>query len=183
MDIPIPPLTIFDAIQFVADAWNRVEANTIASCWMRTGIIRPLPDSIDEFIHMPLDTEDDEEAVQHLIDRLHPQDPLTAREYFEIDCALQIEDKLDDDAIISLVQGIEAVEEEEILETATAKITSAEAVELIDKLTSFLTHDEVEVDVSNQCLSELRRVKRTLCRIIIDAKSQTDITSFLEPIN
>ena len=140
MDIPIPPLTIpiLDAIQFTADAWNRVEASTIASCWMRTGIIPPLPDSIDKFLHLPPDTEDDEYNVQCLINRLHPEDPLTASEYLEIDSALQIEDRLDDDVIVSLVQGIEAVEEEEeALETATAKVTSAEAVNLIDKLMDF----------------------------------------------
>jgi hypothetical protein len=57
-----------------------------------------LPGSIDEFLHLPLDTENDENDVQRLINRLHPEDPLTASEYLEIDSALQIEDKLDDDA-------------------------------------------------------------------------------------
>jgi len=184
MDIPIPPLTLLDAIQFTADAWNRVEASTIESCWQSTDIIRPSADSVEEFLHLPaFDTEVEDAAVQHLIDRLHPQDPLTASEYLEIDSALQIEDKLDDDAIISLVQGKETVEEEEALETAAAKITSAEAVELIDKLTGFLMHDETQVDVSNQCLSELKSMKRALCRILMDSKSQTDITSFLDPID
>jgi hypothetical protein len=184
MDIPIPPLTLLDAIQFTADAWNRVEASTIESCWQSTGIIRPSADSVEEFLHLPaFDTEVEDTAVQHLIDRLHPQDPLTASEYLGIDSALQIEDKLDDDAIISLVQGIETVEEEEVLETAAAKITSAEAVELIDKLTGFLMHDETQVDVSNQCLSDLKSVKRTLCRMIMNSKSQTDIASFLDPID
>ena len=184
MDIPIPPLTLLDAIQFTADAWNRVEASTIESCWKSTGIIRPSADSVEEFLNLPaFDTEIEDAAVQHLIDRLHPQDPLTASEYLEIDSALQIEDKLDDDAIISLVQGKETVEEEEALETAAAKITSAEAVELIDKLTGFLMHDETQVDVSNQCLSDLKSVKRTLCRMIMNSKSQTDIASFLDPID
>jgi len=185
MDIPIPPLTLLDAIQFTADAWNRVEASTIESCWQSTGIIRPSADSVEEFLHLPaFDTEVEDTAIQHLIDRLHPQDPLTASEYLGIDSALQIEDKLDDDAIISLVQGIETVEEEEeALETAAAKIMFAEAVELIDKLTGFLMHDETQVDVSNQCLSDLKSVKRTLCRMIMNSKSQTDIASFLDPID
>lgn len=151
---------------------------------MRTDIIPPLPDSIDEFLHLPLDTEDDEVDVQRLINRFHLEDPLTASEYLEIDSALQIEDQLDDDAIISLVQGEEAVEEEEeALETTTAKPTPAEAVKLIDKLMDFLMDDEAQVDVSNQFFSELKGMKKTLCRIVIDSKCQTDITSFLEPIN
>jgi hypothetical protein len=184
MDIPIPNLTILDAIQFTADAWNRVEATTIASSWRKTGIVPPMPGSIDEFLNLPLDTEEDDEAVQCLIDRLQPQNPLTAREYLEIDFTLQIEDMLDDDAIISLVQGEEAIEEEEEdLEPAAPIITSTNAVELIDKLTCFFMHGEARVHISDKFLSELKNVKKELCRTIVDSKVQTDISSFLEPID
>jgi hypothetical protein len=183
MNIPISNLTILDAIQFTVDAWNHVEATTIASSWKKTGIIPPMPDSNDEFLNLPLDTKEDE-AVQYLINHLHLPNPLSAREYLRIDSMLRTEDMLDDDMIISLVQGEEAIEnEEENLETVTPIITSTDAVELIDKLTCFLMHEEAHVHVSDKFLSELKNVKKTLCRVIIDSKVQTDISSFLEPID
>jgi hypothetical protein len=178
MDIPIHDLNILDAISFAADAWDRVDSTTIASCWRETKILPPSP---DDFINLPIDINEDEEAVQHLINRLQPERPLTAREYLDIDLTLRTEDKLDDDAIISLVQGEEAIEEE--IETAAepTTITSADAIKLIDNLTSFLTHQENHVQVSEKFLYELKNVKRELCKSIIDSKIQMDITSFLQP--
>lgn len=183
MDIAVRDLNILDAIRFAADAWDRVEPTTIASCWRKTGILPPLPDSIEDFLNFPIGIEDEEDTVQHLIDRLHLENPLTAGEYLEIDFTLQTEDKLDDEAIISMVQGNEETEEDLDLETvAEPLITSAEAVNLVDKLTSFLTSEQRNVQVSEKFLCELKNVKRTLCKSIIDAKVQTDITSFLQPI-
>jgi hypothetical protein len=116
-----------------------------------------------------------------LIDHLDLESPLNVKEYLNIDLTLQTEDRLDDDAIISLVQGEEAIEEdeEEDLEVERPIITSREAVELIDKLTHFLMHGETHVRVSEKFLCELKDVKNTLCRTITDSKVQTDITSFL----
>jgi hypothetical protein len=110
------------------------------------------------------------------------ESPLNAKEYLHIDLTLQTEDRLDDDAIISLVQGGEEAteeDEEEDLEVERPIITSREAVELIDKLTHFLMHGETHVQVSEKFLCELKDVKNTLCRTITDSKVQTDITSFL----
>jgi len=59
-------------------------------------------------------------------------------------------------------------------------ITSADAIKLIDNLTSFLTHQENHVQVSEKFLYELKNVKRELCKSIIDSKIQMDITSFLQ---
>jgi len=60
-------------------------------------------------------------------------------------------------------------------------ITSADAIKLIDNLTSFLTHQENHVQVSEKFLYELKNVKKELCKSIIDSKIQMDITSFLQP--
>ena len=169
-----------DAIRFATDAWNNVEPSTITSCWKRTNILAPFPDDIEEFVNLPSDSENDEDAVQRLIDNLNLETPLTAKEYLDIDLTLQTEDRLDDDAIISLVQGEEAIEENEDkdLDVERPIITSREVVELIDKLTHFLTHGERHIQVSEKFLCELKDVKRTLCRTITDSKVQTDITSF-----
>jgi len=88
---------------------------------------------------------------------------LNAKEYLHIDLTLQTEDRLDDDAIISLVQGGEEAteeDEEEDLEVERPIITSREAVELIDKLTHFLMHGETHVQVSEKFLCELKDVKK-----------------------
>src|SRR5579884_1539625 len=124
MNTPIPELTILDAIKFTADAWNHVEPVTITSSWRKTGIIPQVLSSIDEFLYLPLDIKEDDEAIQCLIDQFRLQNPLTAREYLEIDLTLQSENILDDDVIIFLVQNEEAIEEEEELETIPPIITS-----------------------------------------------------------
>jgi hypothetical protein len=103
IDIAVHGLNILDAIRFTADAWDRVESTTIASCWRKTGILPPSPDSLEDFLNFPIGIEDEEDTVQHLIDCLHLENPLTAGEYLEIDFTLQTEDKLDDDTIISIV--------------------------------------------------------------------------------
>ena len=38
----LPPLTILDAINFAAGAWNRVKQRVIQSSWRRSGILPPM---------------------------------------------------------------------------------------------------------------------------------------------
>lgn len=178
MQIPIPKLTILDAINFTANAWNSVQPSTIASCWSRTEILPPSRTmGIDGYINWPSD--DENEIVQQLIEKLVPEDNLTAKEYITVDSALKTEDMLDDDDIVALIRGDEEVEEDNACQTVESVVTVGEAVDSIDRLETFLTNAEGEFDVSNAFMIELKRLRKKFCQSIVDSKVQMDITSFL----
>jgi hypothetical protein len=179
LDIPAPDLTILDAIRFTGEAWKRVQADSIVSCWEKTGILpqNPAMDNVDDFFNLPSDSEYDCDVVQSLIDRLAPDDPLSASEYISIDSTMQNANILDDDEILALAQGKEAVEEDP--DSNKPKITTTEAAESIDKLMLFLTQEEDNLDISMNFMRDLSNIKKNLCRKIIDSKVQTKISSFL----
>ena len=64
-------LDIMTAIQFTAEAWARVQQSTITRSWNKTGILpRNLPDV---------------QTIQHLIDCLQVEEPMSANKYLEVD--------------------------------------------------------------------------------------------------
>jgi hypothetical protein len=177
MQVPIPELTILDAINFTAEAWNSVQSSTIASCWSDTGIL-PLSSlvGIENFLNLP--TDDNTEEIQDLIEKLVPGDNMTAKEYITVDLTLKTDEMLDDDDIIALVRGDENVEDDDECQVTESKVTTKEAVDSIDKLAIFLTNTDEQFDVSNSFLIELKRIRRKLNQSIIDSKMQTEISQF-----
>ena len=123
--------------------------------------------------------DNENEAIQKLIDRLAPDDPYSASEYINVD-SRTILDILDDEEIISLVQGKDAIEEDNCDQDPLGpKITAIEAMESVDKLKSFIMQQEVHMDISVNFICELNKVKRKLCDKIVKSKVQTDLTSYL----
>ena len=178
MQVPIPELTILDAINFTAEAWNSVQSSTIASCWSRTGI---LPSSslvdIEDFLDLPTN-DNTEETIQDLIEKLAPEKNMTANEYITVDLTLKTDEMLDDDDIVALVRGDENDEDDDECQVVESGVTAKEAIDSIDKLTSFLTNAEGKFDINNSFLVELKRFKRKLSQSVIDSKMQTEISSF-----
>ncbi|CAG8660359.1 18492_t:CDS:2, partial [Acaulospora morrowiae] len=145
-NISVPALTILDAINFTGEAWSHVKASSIASCWLRTGILPPKPtNELDNFINF---SENEDEVVQELIDRLALDNPYSANEYIDIDSGIGIEDILNDEEIISLVQGKEVIEDDYNQESFKPNITAIDAMESVDKLKSFIMQEEVYMDIS-----------------------------------
>ncbi|CAG8730584.1 12518_t:CDS:1, partial [Ambispora leptoticha] len=80
-------------------------------------------------------------------------------------------DKLDDEAIVALVQEKEAIEED--VETVIKPIIiSAEVVKLINNLTSFLTHEESHMQISEKYLCELKVLKECCVNRLLMPKSK-----------
>lgn len=167
-----------DAIRFTGEAWKRVQSDSIVSCWKNTGILpqNPAIDSIENFLNLPSDSDYDNHIVQSLIDQLAPDDPLSASEYITIDSTAQSTDILDDDEIVSLVQGNEV--EEEDSEPIKHKITIIDAIESVDKLTSFIMQEEGNLNISINFSHELSNVKKSLCRQLTDSKVQSKISNY-----
>ncbi|CAJ0913206.1 5561_t:CDS:1, partial [Entrophospora sp. SA101] len=63
--IPVPKLTIFDAISFAAEAWNLVSPGTIVSCWSKVDIL-PSSENIEDYLILPSDGDTD--SIQEMID-------------------------------------------------------------------------------------------------------------------
>ncbi|CAG8436848.1 1536_t:CDS:2 [Scutellospora calospora] len=63
------PVTIYDAIQFVVQAWNNVSENTIIHLWQKTGII-PLIE-IDKYLNTEvsakINNDNEETELENLI--------------------------------------------------------------------------------------------------------------------
>ena len=84
---------------------------------------------------------------------------------------------MDDDEILALAQGKEAIDED--ADSNKPKITTIEAAESIDKLMLFIMQEEGNLDISMNFLHDLRNIKKNLYRKIIDSKVQMKISSFL----
>ncbi|CAH1756865.1 3047_t:CDS:2, partial [Entrophospora sp. SA101] len=149
--IPVPKLTIFDAISFTAEAWNLVSPSTIVSCWSKVDIL-PSLENIEDYLILPSD--DDTDSIQEMIGCFNFDDPLSANDYIEIDLRLQNQDKLADQEIIEL------------------------AMELIERLQFFLMQEERGMGISESFLRELNKFKRELKKEIFVSMAQTEIDTY-----
>ncbi|CAJ0915666.1 13740_t:CDS:2, partial [Entrophospora sp. SA101] len=149
--IPVPKLTIFDAISFTAEAWNLVSPSTIVSCWSKVDIL-PSSENIEDYLISPSD--DDTDSIQEMIGCFNFDDPLSANDYIEIDLRLQNQDKLVDQEIIEL------------------------AMESIERLQFFLMQEERGMGISESFLRELNKFKRELKKEIFVSMAQTEIDTY-----
>ncbi|CAG8623907.1 3730_t:CDS:2, partial [Acaulospora morrowiae] len=142
---PITPLTIMDAITFTAQAWDYVKSSSIRSSWIKTGILTPSPYNntiSDEFLD--LSESNNEKEIQHLINLLPINDPLSVSKYLNIDSKLAIEDIMCDEDIVKIVTGIE--DPEEIKEEVNKiKVTKNQALEGLDIVLMFIEQDDNEL--------------------------------------
>ena len=80
----LPPLTILDAINFAAGAWNRVKQRVIQSSWRRSGILPPM---VQSPYSMANETEENlESEVINLVEQLPLEESMTTvREYIDLE--------------------------------------------------------------------------------------------------
>ena len=111
------PINIYHVVKMVARAWDFVTPEIISNCWKKTGI---LPEENDLY---PIEIEqannlvneilqEEENAVQNLINNLPINSPLTAAEFISIDNAdVSVEMVTDEQIILSLTPTEEEIEE------------------------------------------------------------------------
>jgi len=99
------PITIRDAIEFSAAAWDSVTQTTIKNSWHRTGILPPSMAWDTNLVAVDL-LSDDAEAEQELIvliDRMpHISDSLTVEEYILVDNQVVSEEQMTDEEIVKV---------------------------------------------------------------------------------
>ncbi|CAG8736297.1 15102_t:CDS:2, partial [Cetraspora pellucida] len=114
-DNPTPSeLTIYNAINFSAQAWENVTANTIIHSWSRANILPTTEIFDDNFIFTSEETELEIEII-NLIEHLLISDPSDVQEYINIDNYIDIEESLTVNDIVDIVnrQGERESEKEE----------------------------------------------------------------------
>jgi hypothetical protein len=167
---------IMTAIQFTADAWARVQQSTITRSWNKTGILpRNLPDVQCN--------ENDEQTIQHLIDCLQVEEPMSAKEYLEVDDHLlgETERIPTDEDVIEIVTGIETPEPCEEYEDKSP-VSLALANESIDNILRFIRQEyATKFDINHRLVVDLRELHRMIKVLEIQGKRQLHIDSFFAP--
>ncbi|CAJ0847271.1 4254_t:CDS:2, partial [Entrophospora sp. SA101] len=80
----IPEINIFDAINFVSNAWDQITVETIKSSWKKTKIINN-QSSTDLIAEEDPNQQSEINEINDLINILHPTNPLEANESITID--------------------------------------------------------------------------------------------------
>jgi len=169
-------LDIMTAIQFTADAWARVQQSTITRSWNKTGI---LPRNLPEVQC----NENDEQTIQHLIDCLQVEEPMSANEYFEVDNHLlgETERIPTDEDVIEIVTGIETPEPCEEYKDESP-VSLALANESIDNILRFIRQEyATKFDINHRLVVDLRELHRMIKVLEIQSKRQLHIDSFFAP--
>ncbi|CAG8673384.1 781_t:CDS:1, partial [Paraglomus occultum] len=85
-------------------------------------------------------------TIQDLIEKLAPENNMTADEYITVDSTLKTDGMLDDEDIIALVRGDENEEnDDDECQVVDSRVTTKEAIDSIDKLISFFNKCRREI--------------------------------------
>ncbi|CAG8725837.1 7070_t:CDS:1, partial [Dentiscutata heterogama] len=139
-------LTIYDTINFSAQAWENVTANTIIHSWSRANILPTTENFDDNFIFTPEETELEIEII-NLIKHLPISDLLDVQEYINIDNYVDIEESLTVNDIVDIVnrQG-ESESEKEEQDKEIVKI--GDAIVGLDNLIMYIQQNNLEITSS-----------------------------------
>jgi DDE superfamily endonuclease/Tc5 transposase DNA-binding domain/CENP-B N-terminal DNA-binding domain len=110
----VKKLDLRKAIEFVAKAWNNVDAKTISNCWLATGIVSNNTDSADVLADVSADAHAE---ISNLLSELAPviANPMPVEQYLSIENELGVETERmpTDEEIIKTVVGPKAGEGDE----------------------------------------------------------------------
>jgi hypothetical protein len=181
-EFPIPSsLTIRDAIEFSAAAWDSVTQTTIKNSWYRTGILPPSMALDNDLVAVdPL--SDDAEAEQELIvliDRmLHISDPLTVEEYILVDNQVVSKEQMTDEEIVKFVNS-EDTQEPENNEESESLIKVKDALEGLANVVKYVQHNNLG-GVDFVTMKTLNSLKHQILRKDIENKHQSSIIQFFQ---
>jgi len=181
-EFPIPSsLTIRDAIEFSAAAWDSVTQTTIKNSWYRTGILPPSMALDNDLVAVdPL--SDDAEAEQELIvliDRmLHISDPLTVEKYILVDNQVVSKEQMTDEEIVKFVNS-EDTQEPENNEESESLIKVKDALEGLANVVKYVQHNNLG-GVDFVTMKTLNSLKHQILRNDIENKHQSSIIQYFQ---
>ncbi|CAG8818266.1 27976_t:CDS:1, partial [Dentiscutata erythropus] len=146
-----PDVTLYDAINFVAQAWKNVTSSTIIRSWGRAGILSSM-ENLDDTMHeeTELKASASEEAkleaeIINIIECLPIDDPLDIQEYIKIDNYMNIEDDLTINEIVDIVNGQDESESEKEQEEM---VKIGDAIVGLDNLIKYVQQNNLEITSS-----------------------------------
>src|SRR6185312_6423690 len=177
----VKKLNIKEAIEFIADAWEKVKPSTINNCWKNTGIL-PV-----EIIENEMNIEKTDDTITDLtlaLNNLKLADPsvnITANEYLAVDndlvsTELPTEEDIFEEFLIA--EGVlqqQHVEEDssDEEETIISMRTGRQALDVVKRFLEqrdFTTENDVKY---------IRNIIRRLDESVEKAKRQTSLTEFI----
>lgn len=178
-------LSILDAIQMTATAWDRVTTNTIKNCWIKTGIL-PLSydDAETSLSELEESIQRDKCQMQHSIDNLLGNDNnVTANDFLSIDDKLlSIEDyeESTEQEIVDCVLGKNTeVETDEDAPSEVIDVSNKEAIECLEKLQKYI-NQENNMSVSFEWMRQFNSIKNSILNNIMSKKVQTQLEQYFD---
>jgi hypothetical protein len=180
-DIEPDPINIYHVVKMVARAWDFVTPEIISNCWKKTGI---LPEENDLY---PIEIEqannlvneilqEEENAVQNLINNLPINSPLTAAEFISIDDAeINVEMASDEQIILSLTPTEDEIEESIPI---PPHIPIKDAVTAFETVHKFLQQDNDGLEFDHNELKVFRALKRKINLYNSKILNQGKLTSY-----
>ncbi|CAG8546575.1 13455_t:CDS:2, partial [Racocetra persica] len=165
---PPDPVTIYDAIQFVAQAWNKVSEDVIIHSWQKTGILPSI--EIDETIDSESlndFTNEKEIELENLIARFqiskNPENPenlnISVHEFIEIDDKYATSEM---PTVEDLIAEIQENESEEEPEQQIKPVTAIQAITGLDSVLGYIEKPESSLKIDIKVFSELKRIRKEL---------------------
>ncbi|CAG8834649.1 44094_t:CDS:2, partial [Gigaspora margarita] len=177
---PPDPVTIYDAIQFVAQAWNKVSEDTIIHSWHKTGILPSM--ETDEDINLEtIDLTNEEEIeLENLISQVQISKNseylnISPREFIEIDNNYATGKMSTIEDIIAEMQENESEEE---LEQQIKLVIAIQAITGLDEVLDYIEQPESSLEIDIKVFAELKRIRKELVYLAKKNSKQTTLDSF-----
>jgi hypothetical protein len=184
-------INVKEAMEYVAQSWDSVKAETIINCWRKTGILPTVNDNAVQQ-NLGMEGQEDQEGVELLLQQLSSIDtPLDKsleeiNQYLElIDLTIPTEQSLTDAEIIRLILDEER-EKVELNDDESDKERSVISTqEGLNSLKTWLQYFE-EQESEEFDMKDIRIFKKymgTMQRKLFECKTQKNITNFFGPTN
>ena len=150
----VPLINIFDAINFVSDAWNQVTTETIKNSWEKTNITNQNTTDL-----MVEEDQSEINEINSLITQLPFQDHLDANEYVTIDQNLLVQEEMTTQEIVNIVKRQSEVDDDdETNETNEPElITNTEAIKALETVLKYVEQNNLDIDF--QVIRNVKRLK------------------------
>ncbi|CAG8837875.1 28374_t:CDS:2, partial [Racocetra persica] len=181
---PSDPVTIYDAIQFVAQAWNKVSEDTIIHLWQKTSILpfAKIDECLDTEVSAKINNDNKETELENLItqfqDLKNPENPkhlnIFIHEFIEIDNKYATGEMPTINELIEEMQESEPKEEE--LEKQKP-VMPTQAVTRIDSVLGYIEQLELNFQIDIKVFARLKRMQKELAYLTKKNSKQTKLDS------
>lgn len=167
----VPDINIFDAINFISNAWNQVTVETIKSSWNKTKII-----NYNSSVAEDSNQESEINEINDLINELPFTDHLNADEFITIDQNLVVQEEMTDDEIVKIVKQRSENEDDNETDEPEPIVTGTEAIKGLEVALKYVQQKNLEIDF--QIIKSVNKLKREISHKSFQEKVQTRMEDY-----